>query len=87
LRRGIRERLTPEGEILIELDEDQARGELAILRSCAVEGVAICLLHSWINPVHEIGLRELVQDVLGDIPISIWPKNTPGPRRRLSTCS
>jgi N-methylhydantoinase A len=66
LRRGIRERLTVDGSVLLPLDEDQARAELAVLRDCDVEGVAICLLHSYVNPEHEVRLRELVHEVLGD---------------------
>lgn len=77
LRRGIRERLTSEGELFLELDERQAREELALLRECDVEGVAICLLHSYLNPVHEIRLRELVHDELGDIAVSISSEVSP----------
>lgn len=71
LRRGIRERLTANGQVFVPLDEDQARKELELLGRCDVEGVAICLLHSWINPVHELRLRELVHEVLGKIACSI----------------
>ena len=38
----------------------QAREQLAVLERCAVEGVAICLLNSYVNPAHEQRLRELV---------------------------
>ncbi|MFD2396655.1 hydantoinase/oxoprolinase N-terminal domain-containing protein [Prauserella oleivorans] len=37
LRRGIRERLTADGGVLIPLDEEQTRAELAVLRRCGVE--------------------------------------------------
>lgn len=71
LRRGIRERLTADGGVLIPLDEDQAREELAVLRECEVEGVAICLINAYISPHHEERLRQLVVEELGDIPCSI----------------
>jgi N-methylhydantoinase A len=71
LRRGIRERLTADGAVLAPLDEDQARHELAVLRTCGVEGVAICLIHGYRNPVHERRLRELVTDELGDVAVSV----------------
>ena len=35
-------------------------------KRCDVEGVAICLLNSYVNPAHEQRLRELVHEVLGD---------------------
>jgi N-methylhydantoinase A len=77
LRRGIRERLTSDGAVFLALDEDQAREELALLRECAVEGVAICLLHSYLNPGHELRLRELVQEVLGDVTVSVSSEVSP----------
>jgi N-methylhydantoinase A len=71
LRRGIHERITADGDVLIELDEEQARAELERLRRCDVEGVAICLLNAYVNPVHERRLREMSAEVLGDIPCSV----------------
>jgi len=65
LRRGIRERLRSDGEIHFPLDEDQARAELEVLAKCNLDGVAICLLHSYVNDIHEQRLRELVSEVLG----------------------
>jgi N-methylhydantoinase A len=77
LRRGVKERLTSDGRVLVPLDEDQAREELKIVGKCDVEGVAICLIHSWLNPAHELRLRELAREVLGDIPISISTEVSP----------
>lgn len=65
LRRGIRERILAGGEVLIALDEEQARQELEVLGRCGVEGVAICLINAYVNPRHEQRLRELVGEVLG----------------------
>jgi N-methylhydantoinase A len=77
LRRGIRERRTADGKVLIPLDEDQARGELELLSRCNVQGVAICLLHAYVDGVNEIRLRELVRETLGDIPVSISSEVSP----------
>ena len=77
LRRGIRERLTADGGVLIHLDEEQARQELAVLRKCGVEGVAICLLNAYVNDFHEERLREIVREELGDIPVSISSEVSP----------
>ena len=71
LRRGIRERLNAQGEVFIPLDEAQAREEIELLKRCEVQGVAICLLHAHRNDAHEQRLRELVREILGDIPCSI----------------
>jgi N-methylhydantoinase A len=72
LRRGIAERLLADGSVLVPLDEEQARGQLEVLRRCGVEGVAICLLNAYVDPVHERRLRELVREELGeDVAVSI----------------
>ncbi|MBB1152131.1 hydantoinase/oxoprolinase family protein [Amycolatopsis dendrobii] len=77
LRRGIRERLTASGDVLFELDEAQARAELEVLRKCGVAGVAICLINAYVNPAHELRLRELVREVLGDVPCSLSSEVSP----------
>jgi N-methylhydantoinase A len=71
LRRGIRERMTSKGDVLIPLDEQQARKEIEVLKKCDVKGVAICLLNAYVNGEHEKKLRDLVKEIMGDIPISI----------------
>jgi N-methylhydantoinase A len=77
LRRGIEERLTNDGNVLIPLNEAQAREQLAVLKKCKVKGVAICLLNAYVNPDHEVRLRKLVTEVLGDIPCSISSEVSP----------
>lgn len=77
LRRGIRERLTADGGVLIPLDEEHTRAELAVLRRCNVQGVAICLINAYVNAHHEERLRELVREELGDIPVSISSETSP----------
>ncbi|WP_413300987.1 hydantoinase/oxoprolinase family protein [Bacillus sp. 1P10SD] len=77
LRRGIRERIKSDGDIFIPLDEHHAREQLEIIKKCNVEGIAICLINSYINPEHEKRLLELVREVLGDIPCSISSETSP----------
>ena len=71
LRRGIVERVRADGAVFLELDEDHAREELRTLARCDVEGVAICLLNSYVNPAHEQRLAELTREELGAIPCSL----------------
>ncbi len=71
LRRGVRERIMSDGSVLIPVDEERAREELEVLKKCNVTGVAICLINAYVNDEHEVKLRELVADVLGDVPCSI----------------
>ncbi|MEA2227504.1 MAG: hypothetical protein QOF04_1134 [Solirubrobacteraceae bacterium] len=69
--RGIRQRMDARGEILVDLDEDQARVAIADLLGSGIESLAIALIHSWINPAHEQRLRELVFEQRTDISVSI----------------
>jgi len=66
LRRGVVERIDRHGRELIALDEAQARAEIELVAECGVEGIAICLINSYVDPAHEVRLRELVHEVMGD---------------------
>ncbi len=77
LRRGVTERVLADGSVMTPLDEDHARRQLAVLRRCEVQGVAICLLNSYVNRSHEERLRELTLEQLGDVPVSISAETSP----------
>jgi N-methylhydantoinase A len=77
LRRGVVERILADGRVMTELDEDDARRQLAVLKRCGVEGLAICLLNSYVNRGHEERLRELALDVLGEVAVSISAETSP----------
>lgn len=77
LRRGIRERIKADGSVLFDLDDAQAREQLAVLRRCGVTGVAICLLNAYVNHSHEERLRKLVLEELGPVACSISSEVSP----------
>jgi N-methylhydantoinase A len=78
LRRGIVERTLADGSELRALEEHQARRQLAVLRRCEVQGVAICLLNAYVDAAHERRLRELVHEDLGDdVAVSISSETSP----------
>jgi N-methylhydantoinase A len=78
LRRGVSERLLGDGTVHLPLDEEQACDQLAVLKRCGVEGVAICLLNAYVDPVHELRLRELTLEALGsEVAISISSETSP----------
>jgi N-methylhydantoinase A len=52
-RYEISERIGPKGEILKTLDLAALRNLAAMLAETSVEAVAICFLHSYVNPAHE----------------------------------
>ena len=57
---GVPERLDFKGEVLVPLDEDAMMGVVQKLREEEVESVAVCLLHSYINPEHEKRVGEIL---------------------------
>jgi N-methylhydantoinase A len=60
LRLEVDERLYATGEVLKALDEQSANVAIGALKAAGVESVAVCLLHSYANPVHERRLGELL---------------------------
>jgi N-methylhydantoinase A len=73
LRLGIQGRIGPEGEVIDELQE----GELALLaeRARDAESIAICLLHSYANALHESRVAEAL--VTLGIPLSVSSRILP----------
>lgn len=77
LRRGVKERITATGDVFIPLDEQEAREQIRVLKKCGVQGIAIGLLNSYVNPAHELRLRDIVREELGDIPMSLSSEVSP----------
>ena len=73
----VRERLGPKGEVLLPLDEASVREAAAILRREEVQSVAVCLLHSYVNPEHEQRVGAILAEELPGIPISLSAEVAP----------
>jgi N-methylhydantoinase A len=73
----VRERLGPAGEVLLALDDDSVREAAAILRREEVESVAVCLLHSYVNPEHEQRVAAILAEELPGVPISLSAEVAP----------
>ncbi|MCP4332602.1 MAG: hydantoinase/oxoprolinase family protein [Gammaproteobacteria bacterium] len=57
----VAERVDANGEVLLALDTSQIDELIKVIDNRGVESLAICLLHSYLNPRHEIELRELIR--------------------------
>jgi N-methylhydantoinase A len=73
----VRERLGPAGEVLTPLDDDSVREAAAILRREAVESVAVCLLHAYVNPEHEQRVGAILAEELPGVPVSLSAEVAP----------
>jgi N-methylhydantoinase A len=66
LRLPVRERITKGGEIAVPLDEAQARTAIRTLKAEGVEAVAVSFLWSFLTPVHERRVGELLAEEFPD---------------------
>ena len=71
LRLEVEERLYASGEVLTALDERSASAAIAALKLAGVESVAVCLLHSYANSVHEERLGQLLHDQFPEAYVSL----------------
>lgn len=71
LRTEVRERIGPGGEIITPLDPESVHAAADHLRTRGVDAVAVALLWSHVNQVHEIRVREILNERLGGIPVLI----------------
>ena len=60
---GVPERLDATGQILTPLDEEAVREAARHLRREGVESIAVCFLHSYVNPAHERRAGDLLREV------------------------
>lgn len=66
-RREVKERIHWNGEIGLKLDERAVCDELKTLRDQEMEAVVVGFLHSHVNPVHELRVRELIRNLGWDV--------------------
>src|SRR5699024_9760357 len=71
-RLTINERITaPHGDVLRGLDEDEVRARVRELKAAGVEAIAVCLLHSYLNPAHEERVGEIVKEEFPEAYLSL----------------
>ncbi len=68
---GVPERLDYAGQVLSPLDEESVRDVAGRMKEAAVESVAVCLLHSYVNPSHEKRVRAVLREELPGVFLSI----------------
>ena len=61
---GIPERLDFRGDVLTPLDEEATREVAKRLLDEGVESIAVCLLHAYLNPVHEKRIGEIFKETM-----------------------
>src|SRR3954447_881851 len=69
-RFGVRERLKADGSAVIPLDTHSLDDAIAAVKNSGATSVAVCFLHSYLNPAHELTAVERLQNALPDVNLS-----------------
>jgi N-methylhydantoinase A len=74
----VRERITTGGEVTCALSEDEIARVVEEVRTLPVQGVAICLLHAYESPEHELALKAALLEATPERFVScsseVWPQ-------------
>ena len=74
---GVPERLDAQGRVLTPLDENVLVDAVEQLKRENVTAVAVCFLHSYINPAHEKRAGEILQEVFPNAIVSLSSEVAP----------
>ncbi|MGI9374989.1 MAG: hydantoinase/oxoprolinase family protein [Tsuneonella suprasediminis] len=67
----VRERLAWDGSVITELAEDDFAPIIEKAKAEGFQAIAVCLLHAYTNPVHELRAREILKAALPDVSVSL----------------
>jgi N-methylhydantoinase A len=71
LRQVVDERIDAHGVVQKPLHRDEAERAVDALLADKVEAIAVCLLHSFSNPAHELLIRDVINRKAPDLPCSV----------------
>lgn len=71
-RVGVPCRLDAQGNELVALDEDAVRTAAKYLvEEMGRTSIAVCYLHAYRNPVHELRTKDIIEEMYPDVPVSV----------------
>ena len=73
----VTERIDQAGKILKPLNEEEARELARVLKKRKVQAVAVCFMNAYINPVHELRMREILEEELEGVRITTSSETLP----------
>ena len=71
LRVTVPERVDVHGQVRLPLDEAAVAAQVAFLRDNGIESVAICFMHSYVNPAHEQRTAAILKNALPGLSITL----------------
>jgi N-methylhydantoinase A len=76
-RMAVQERLDATGQVLLPLAEQDVREAARSLKAQGVEAVAVCFLHSYLDPAHERRAGAILAEELPGVPITLSSEVAP----------
>ena len=83
----VTERVSAAGQVLEPLDHNSVHRAVDALVAGGVESIAVCLLHSYVNPAHEQAVREAVERRAPGVPVSLSSEVSPEVREFDRLCT
>src|SRR5690349_3839569 len=71
LRFTVPERVDIHGKVRLPLDEAAVAAQVARLKDAGIEAVAICFMHSYVNPAHEQRAGEILKKAMPQLSITL----------------
>lgn len=69
--RGVSARMSAKGKVLTILDDKEVRHHVKSLYDQGIEALTVALINSFANPVHELRIKEITEEMYPDLPITI----------------
>lgn len=87
LKCEVEERILYDGSVKTAIDEDGVRRAVRYLKEQSAQAIAVCTLFSFINPVHEQRIKEIIMEEYPEVYVSISSELVPEFREysRMST--
>lgn len=68
----VAERVSAEGDVVTEMSDDDVRTIARDIKANGkIESVAVCLLFSYVKPAHEKRIKEILEEEIPNVPVSI----------------
>jgi N-methylhydantoinase A len=71
LRLEAEERVNFKGQELAPLNEEDVRKAVETFKAEGVQAIAVCFLHSYANPSHEVECGEIINQLAPEIPVTV----------------
>ena len=62
----VKERMKWNGEVITKIDPEDVNKIINKINEENIQAIAICFLHSYVNPVHEIEVKKMIKEKVGE---------------------